>query len=700
MHSLRPFRSTAALTRRFFRFALVFGAVAVLHFATGCSAAPNLLAPLSIASFLANPSTVTLGQSSILTWSVAGAQSLQITDGSTVLTTSQLTPLSANSVSVTPAATTTYILTAVDPNGNSTTAATTVTVVPAPSIQSFSASPTIISNNQSSTLTWTVANAATLSIDNGVGYVTGNSVNVSPTGTTTYTLTAANAAGTQVQATATVSVVLAPSILSFTANPPTVGVGLPSTLSWSVIGATSLSLDNGIGTVTGSSINVTPTQTTTYRLTAYNTLGSFTVSTTAAVTVQVSTVPPPTIDAFNVSVPSAGAGAEVTLTAVFIPTDGSATATIDQGVGPVSSGVPVDTSPLTVPTTFTLTVTNATGSVSAQQRVIVGSLEVYAGSPTNPGSADGTGKLAHFNQPYGLASDSAGNIYVADTGNDVIRKIAPGGIVTTFAGTDGVAGSSEGTGPTVQFNAPSGVAVDAAGNVYVADSGNGTIRVLTPSGTSRTLAGTPQQFGDMDGTGGNAEFAGIQGIALDANANVYVTDALNCNIREVTPQGVVTTIAGPSSSTCGNADGVGAAALFNSPNGIALDASGNIYVADQNNNTIRKIASGTFVVSTFAGSTRGTADGQGAAANFYSPTGLASDPSGNLYVCDSSYTIRKVDPSANVTTIVGHAKSANPQLTGGPLPSTITSPHGIVADPVSGNLFVSYSVSAITSSPF
>jgi sugar lactone lactonase YvrE len=345
-------------------------------------------------------------------------------------------------------------------------------------------------------------------------------------------------------------------------------------------------------------------------------------------------------------------------------------------------------------------VTNASGSVTAQQRVLAGDLAVYAGSPTNTGSTDGTGTMARFSQPYGMAGDAQGNLFVADVTYSLIRKIAPGGVVTTFAGQAGVQGSNDGNGTSVQFNSPSGVAVDAAGNVYVADSGNSTIRVLTPAGDSQVFAGSTGVSGSMDGPGAQALFYGLQQITIDASGNLYVTDALNCNIRKITPAAVVSTLAGPTSAgQCGNVDGVGNAARFNSPNGIGVDSSGNVYVADQNNSTIRKI-SPAGLVSTFAGSVRGYADGNGTSASFNSPTGIAVDSAGNVYVGDSNFTIRKIDPAANVTTIVGKDGIADPQLTGGPLPSRITLPHGIVADPVSGNLFVSFSTSAITSSPY
>ena len=230
--------------------------------------------PPSISSFIATPSTLTVGQSSVLSWIVSGATSLSLDNGvGTVTGTSKV---------VSPTVTTTYTLTATNAAG-SVTATATVTVNPAPQppiISSFIATPSTLTVGQSSTLSWIVTGATSLSIDNGVGTVTGTSKVVSPTVTTTYTLTATNAAGS-VTATATVTVNPAPQppiISSFIATPSTITVGQSSTLSWIVTGAASLSIDNGVGTVTGTSKVVSPTVTTTYTLTATNAAGSVTAT--------------------------------------------------------------------------------------------------------------------------------------------------------------------------------------------------------------------------------------------------------------------------------------------------------------------------------------------------------------------------------------------------------------------------------------
>ena len=210
-------------------------------------------------------------------------------------------------------------------------------------------------------------------------------------------------------------------------------------------------------------------------------------------------------------------------------------------------------------------------------------VSTLAGSGAS-GFADGTGSTAQFNDPVGVAVDGAGNVYVADTYNHRIRKVSPAGVVTTLAGS--TQGFADGAGSAAQFNGPYGVAVDGAGNVYVADYYNSRIRKVTPAGVVTTLAGSSTQ-GSADGAGSAAQFSGPYGVALDGAGNVYVADLNNQRIRKVTPAGVVTTLAG---STQGFADGAGSAARFNGPTGVALDGAGNVYVADRENQRIRKVS--------------------------------------------------------------------------------------------------------------
>ena len=266
-----------------------------------------------------------------------------------------------------------------------------------------------------------------------------------------------------------------------------------------------------------------------------------------------------------------------------------------------------------------------------------GVVTTFAGSGV-ASFADGTGSAAQFNGPTSVALDSSGTAYVTDKLNNRIRKVTPAGVVTTLAGS-GVAGNIDGTGVAAQFNGPSGVAVDSSGTVYVADTNNNRIRAITPSGVVTTLAGAgPQSF--ADGTGTAAMFSLPYGVAVDSSGTVYVADYGNNRIRKITPAGVVTTLAGAVS---GSADGTGAAAQFNGPTGVAVDSFGTVYIGDNFNNRVRKITPAG-VVTTLAGSgVSGSADGTGTAAMFNTAFGVGVDSSGTLYVADSNTArIRKI----------------------------------------------------------
>jgi hypothetical protein len=250
--------------------------------------------------------------------------------------------------------------------------------------------------------------------------------------------------------------------------------------------------------------------------------------------------------------------------------------------------------------------------------------------------------------------DAGGNVYVADSGNQTIRKMTPGSVVTTFAGAPGYSGAADGTGSAARFAGPRGVAADGAGNVYVV--GYQTIRMVTPAGVVTTLAGTGGQAGSVDATGAAARFNGPWGVTVDWVGNVYVADTDNHTIRKVTPAGVVTTLAGAAGSP-GSADGTGSFARFNSPHDVAVDGSGNVYVADSSNHTIRKVTPGG-VVTTLAGTAlvAGSVDGTGSTARFNLPWGVTVDGSSNVYVADwTNQTIRKVTPAGVVTTLAGKA---------------------------------------------
>jgi gliding motility-associated-like protein len=290
----------------------------------------------------------------------------------------------------------------------------------------------------------------------------------------------------------------------------------------------------------------------------------------------------------------------------------------------------------------------------------LGGVTTLAGSG-NKACNDGQGTSASFSYPIGVVTDNAANVYVADALCNVIKKITPSGTVTTLAG-NGIAGFADGNGAAAQFNTPLGLAIDAAGNIYVADSQNERIRKITPAGVVTTVAGDGNRR-SFDGAGPNASFGDPSGLVFDKGGNLYVTDAATSRIRKIDISGLVTTIAG-SGALAGSSDGPGNAATFNGPYGITIDNAGNLFVADRFNNEIREISTAG-IVSTFAGNTAvgpggGSSDGTGMAASFSDPTGVVIDANGNLFVADRyNEKIGKITPAGVVTTFAGDGKTGD-----------------------------------------
>lgn len=266
-----------------------------------------------------------------------------------------------------------------------------------------------------------------------------------------------------------------------------------------------------------------------------------------------------------------------------------------------------------------------------------GDVITFAGSG-HGAFADGKGKDTHFKGPDNIAIDKDGNIYVADADNFRIRKIAPDGSIITIAGS-GIRGYIDGDGKIARFAYPTGIAVDKDRLVYVADRGSHTIRKIVSSNVS-TIAGNGHPA-YADGNGVKTHFREPVSVAVDQAGVVYVADSGNNAIRKITSDGVVSTIAGGGRP--GYKDGKGKDARFSWPTGIATDSVGNVYVCDSQNNRIRRITS-EGVVSTVAGiGIPGFADGSGYQAQFRFPTGIEIDRMGNIYVADSGNNrIRKI----------------------------------------------------------
>lgn len=269
-----------------------------------------------------------------------------------------------------------------------------------------------------------------------------------------------------------------------------------------------------------------------------------------------------------------------------------------------------------------------------------GSVATLAGNAY--GYLDGPLAQAMFRSPHGLALDALGNLYVADTNNHCVRKVGANGVVSTLAGSPTSSALAE----------PYGIAVDRQQEVYVSDTLRDAVYRISPHGDVSLIAGAGEP-GFADGAASAAAFNDPRGLAVDAQGTLYVADLNNHRIREIDASGIVTTMAG--SATPGSADGQGGAATFMSPIGVAVDPAGNLVVADNGAQAIRRV-SPTGLVTTVAGSgSAGDADGTATDASFRFPWAIAADAPGNLYVVDGDRAsrIRRVDPSGAVTTLAG-----------------------------------------------
>jgi sugar lactone lactonase YvrE len=327
-----------------------------------------------------------------------------------------------------------------------------------------------------------------------------------------------------------------------------------------------------------------------------------------------------------------------------------------------------------------------------------GVIAPVSGVNGEPGHQDGTGGGARFNDPMGLARDTQGNLYICDARNHVIRKVAPGGVVSTLAGKPGEAGAVNGIGEAARFNFPADIAVSPTGILYVADSGNHCIRVIAANGAVTTLAGDLGSADDinvdygevfttlapqLDGTGVTARFNTPGGIAYSTSGFLYVSDTGNQLIRKVVLNGTVTTLAGKAGAW-GTDDGTGAAARFNSPRGLCIGTDGNLYIADSLNHTIRCMTPAG-VVTTFAGSTseHGCKAGSRLQARFCEPTDITTHPGGGFIICESfGNALFRLKADGMVSILAGGAAPTTPSA------NKLSNPNSAVCD-AQGNVYVS-----------
>ena len=321
-----------------------------------------------------------------------------------------------------------------------------------------------------------------------------------------------------------------------------------------------------------------------------------------------------------------------------------------------------------------------------------GMITLAAGSGIPGYNGDnGPATSAQLNYPQAVAVDASGNLYIADSNNNRIRKVS-GGVITTVAGDGNFGYNGDGMPATdAWLNGPNGLTVDSAGDIFIADTGNGRIRKVS-GGSIATVAGN----GGFGYNGDNiaatsAEFTSPSGVAVDSAGNLYIADLGNHRVRKVSA-GMITTVAGTGTPGYNGGSIPAASAELDGPWGVAVDASGNLYIADTDNNRIRKVAGG--VITTVAGNAGFGYAGDNVAAtstSLYAPFGVALDASGNLYIADTvNYRLRKVSGGI-ITTLAG---GGAPVGQNGPaINAQLESPMGIAVDP-SGNLYIADSVAS------
>lgn len=315
-------------------------------------------------------------------------------------------------------------------------------------------------------------------------------------------------------------------------------------------------------------------------------------------------------------------------------------------------------------------------TTSATLSTITTTVSTLAGSPAG-GFANGNGNAALFSSPQGVVTDANGNVYVADGFNNVIRKITPSGDVSTYAG-DGNAGYTDGAAATAEFYAPQSLAIDGQGNIFVADIGNDIIRKISVAGVVSTYAGN-RIHGYVNGVDSVAEFNNPQGICVDANGNLYVADRGNNLIRKISTSGVVSTLAGYYGYPAGLYNATGTAAIFNVPNSVAVDSKGNVYVADLKNYCVRKITSGGVVTTLLGGSIQTTLIG--------TPAYVSVDAKDNLFIADETGRVIEFTATSNIVYTLAGTSGVSGYKDGTGAAALFSNPQSVAVDK-QGNVYV------------
>ena len=323
----------------------------------------------------------------------------------------------------------------------------------------------------------------------------------------------------------------------------------------------------------------------------------------------------------------------------------------------------------------------------------VGIIQTVAGNGTSTFSGDkGAAVAASLSDPFGVAVDAAGNVYIADTSNHRIRKVDTSGIIATVAG-NGIEGFSGdgGAATSATLNTPIGVAVDRAGNLYITDAFNNRIRKVNALAVITTVAGNGDaRFSGDHAAATSASLSAPFGVAVDKVGNLYIADTSNHRIRKVDTSGMITTIAGNGTEGFSGDGGPAAKASLNFPTGVTVDSAGNLFITDQSNNRIREVSTAGVITTVAGNGDAGFSGDHGAAtsASLNLPIGTAVDTAGTLYIADTSnHRIRRVSADRMVTTVAGNGIEDFSGDGSAATKASLKSPGGVAVD-TAGNVYI------------